>query len=215
MYSSSAHPTAIPSSDLVTRDLPAVDPRIGTRRQNTTAGLPLGLIPQLIDVLHILTEGQELLSHKIRTARLNESRDPVPIVEQIERFEIPAVRPIVDNGSATVEKPPTPPSEDIEFDGETTPANFFGMDRRSDPGIEAGGADIPPAGVPDSTSPSDSPAVTSADAMGDPSSASVVQSVPLDSVPPAETTTTSSLRRDYNFFDELDAKLASLQDPTS
>ena len=215
MYSSSAYPTSIPSSDLVTRDLHAVDARIGTRRQNTTAGFPVGLIPQLIDVLHILTEGQDLLSRKIRTARLDESRDPVPIVEQIERFEIPAVRPIVDSGSATVETPPTPPSEDIEFDGETTPANFFGMDHRSDPGIEDGGADTPPAGVPDSASPSDSPALTSAEAMGDPLSVSVVQSVPLDSVPPAEPTTTSSLRRDYNFFDELDAKLASLQDPTS
>ena len=129
MYSSSAYPTTIPSSDLVTRDLPAVDARIGTRRQNTTAGFPVGLIPQLIDVLHILTEGQDLLSRKIRTARLDESRDPVPIVEQIERFEIPAVRPIVDSGSATVETPPLLRRKTLSLTGRPRQRTVFGMDR--------------------------------------------------------------------------------------
>jgi hypothetical protein len=33
----------------------------------------------------------------------------------------------------------------------------------------------------------------------------------IDSAPPVETTT-ASLNRDYNFFDELDSRLADLQD---
>jgi hypothetical protein len=213
MYSSSAYPTPIPSSDLVTKDRPATHARIETRRQDKTAGFPVGLIPQLIDVLRILTEGQDLLSRKIRAARHDDSSHSVPIVERLECFQIPGVQPIVSSGSDPLEAPPTPPSEDIEFDGETTRANTFGIGRPSNPDIEVGGLDTPPARVPDSATPFDSPAVTTINAMGDPSCAPVAQSAPLDSVPPAETTA-SPLRRNYNFFDELDARLAGLQHPT-
>jgi hypothetical protein len=213
MYSSSAYPTTIPSSVLVTTNRPAIDAPMGKRRQDTAAGFPVGLIPQLIDVLHILTEGQDLLSRKIRMARQDGSSNAVPIVEHLEHFQIPAGQPVVTGGSAGAETPSAPPSEDVEFGGETTPTRTLDIDCLSDPGMKIGGADTPPANVPESASPSDSPEVRSPDAMGDSSSASVVQPVPLRSVPPAETTTTSTLRRDYNFFDELDASLASLSDP--
>jgi hypothetical protein len=213
MYSSSAYPITIPSSDLVTRDRPAIDAPIGRRRQDTTAGFPVGLIPQLIDVLHILTEGQDLLSRKIRTARHDESSNAVPIVEQLEHFQIPAGQPVVSSGSAVVETPSTPPSDDVEFDGGATATKAFGIDCPSDPGMKVGGADTPPANDPDSASRSDSPEIGSPDAIANTSSASVIQPVPLHSAPPAETTT-APLRRDYNFFDELDANLASLPDPT-
>lgn len=212
MYSSSAYPITIPSSDLVTRDRPAIDAPIGKRRQETTAGFPVGLIPQLIDVLHVLTEGQDLLSRKIRAARHDESRRAVPLVGQLERFQIPAGQPILDSGSATVETPSSPPSDDVVLGGETTPTKAVHIDRPSDPGMKVDGADTARANVPDSPPPSDSLEVRSTDARGDTSSASVVQSVPLHSVPPAETAT-SAPRHDYNFFDELDASLASLADP--
>jgi hypothetical protein len=46
---------------------------------------------------------------------------------------------------------------------------------------------------------------------GELSNGPVADSVPLESAASAGTTA-SPLYRDYNFFDELDAKLASLQD---
>ena len=59
----------------------------------------MGLIPQLIDVLRILTEGQDLLSRKIRSALLEESNQPFSNVEQDERLQVPAARPILDGGT--------------------------------------------------------------------------------------------------------------------
>ena len=212
MYSSFAYPTTIPSSDLVTRDHSAIEARVGTRRQDTTAGFPVGLIPQLIDVLHILTEGQDLLSRKIRAARHDELHHSAPIVEQLELPHIPAGPPLVGNGSHAVEPPRIPSPGDIAFDGETMRANTLGIDCPSDAGVEAGGAETPPASVTDSAPASDSSVVASADAMSEPSSRSLARSVLLDSESPAARTPSPS-RRDYNFFDELDASLASLQNP--
>jgi hypothetical protein len=212
MYSSSAYPTTIPSSELVTSVHAAIDPRSGTRAQDTSGGFPVGLIPQLIDVLHILTEGQDLLSRKIRSARHDESSRSIPIDEQLECFQIPAGQPVVGDGSPAVETPRIPSSGDIEFDGQTTRANTLGINCPSVPGVEAGEADTSPVSVLDSAPASDSPVVASADVMGEPSSGSLARSVLVDSAAPAETTP-SPLRRDYNFFDELDARLASLQNP--
>ena len=88
MYSSSTYETSSPSSDLVATDHPAVDTRTGTRGHDSASGFSVGLIPQLIDVLRILTEGQDLLSRKIRSALLEESSHPFSIVEQDERLQV-------------------------------------------------------------------------------------------------------------------------------
>ena len=210
MYSSSASPTTNRSSDLVTRDRPAVDFRTGTL-PDTTAGFSVGLIPQLTEILHVLTEGLDLLAHKVRAARHDESAHSTSHAEQLERVQIPTGPPVAGSGRATVETP-RPPREDIEFDGEHTRADISGIGDTPDPGIDFGGADAPFASFPDSAPLSYPLEVTSAGAADEPSSGPVVQSMPLNATPPA--TTASPLRRDYNFFDELDARLASLQDPT-
>ena len=199
MYSSSAYPNSIPSSDVATRDHPAIDDRIETRRQDTTDGFPVGLIPQLIDVLHILTEGQGLLSGKIRAARLDESSH--------------SGRHVVGSSSTPFETPRPRPAEHGELDEETTRANTFGINYPSDPGVEVGGPVASPANVPESAPSSDSPATTNTKVTGEPSNGPVANSVSLESEASAGTTA-SPLHRDYNFFDELDAKLASLQDST-
>jgi hypothetical protein len=211
MYSSSACPTSIPSSDVATRVHPAIDARIETRRQDTTDGFPVGLIPQLIDVLHILTEGQGLLSGKIRAARLDESSHSGQIVEQLDRFQIPVGQPVVGSSSTPFEAPRTRPAEHSELDGETTGAHTFGIDCPSDPGVEVGGPVASPASVPESAPSTDSPSTMNTKVTGELSNGPVADSVPLESAASAGTTA-SPLYRDYNFFDELDAKLASLQD---
>jgi hypothetical protein len=165
MYTSSAVPTSIPSSGVVTRGHSTPDARVETRRQDTTDGFPVGLIPQLIDVLTILTEGQGLLSGKIRAARLNESSHSIPIVEQLNRLQIPVGQPVVvDSNSTSFETRRTRPAEHSEK------------------------------------------------VAGEHSSGPAVDPVPLESAT-LSGTTTSPMHRDYNFFDELDERLASLQDP--
>jgi hypothetical protein len=193
MHSSSANPTPIPSSDVATRDHSAVDARMETRRQDTTEGFPVGLIPQLIDVLHILTEGQGLLSGKLRAARLDESSH--------------SCRHVVGSSSTPFEIPRARPAEHGELDGETTRANSFGMNYPSDPGADVGDPVASPASVPESAPSSDSPTTINARVTNEP----VAHSVSLESEASAGTSA-SPLHRDYNFFDELDAKLASLQD---
>ena len=67
---------------------------------------------------------------------------------------------------------------------------------------------------PDATSPPIPPAaiVTYADTPADVPTETSVQTDWPDPAPPGGTTT-ASLNRDYNFFDELDARLADLQNP--
>jgi hypothetical protein len=210
MYSSSDYRTSIPSSDLVTKDRPVIDARIGTRREDAAAGFSVGLIPQLIDVLHVLTEGQVLLSRKIRAARLDESSPTAAIAEPPGRFEIPAGQ----SGSPTVGTARATGPEDIVFDPGTMPTSTSVIDCPPDPGVEVGGVDTASAGVLESAPPSHQPAMTLGDVPNDPPPRPVTQPEMLESVPPAESTA-SPLRRDYNFFDELDARLASLNDPTA
>ena len=211
--SSSAYPTSIPSSNLVTRDRSAIDDRIGIRRQHRSDAFSVGLIPQLIDVLRILAEGQDLLSCKIRAARIEGSSHSVPILEHLERFQVAVGQPIVGTGFPTDGVRRTPPTEDTGFDWESARANTHGSHYGPDPGTEVGDVDTATASVLESAPPSDPTAVGSANTTGDPSSVPITQPVLLDLVPPTGTTT-SPLRRDYNFFDELDARLATLHDPT-
>lgn len=211
MYSSSAYQTSTSLSDLVTREQPAAVTQIGTRPDDTTAGFSVGLIPQLIDVLRILTEGQDLLSRKIRTAVLEESSHSIAIDEQVEHIQFPAAPPTIDSGS-----PPAgsrvPTSSDIHFEDTTTRADTVDCDPTSDPGVEVAGADIPSSSKPGFTPVSDRLMATRGDASDDHSNEPVVQSALLGAAP--DETAASPLRRDYNFFDELDARLAGLGNST-
>ncbi len=212
MHTSPAYPTSVPSSDVVARDNPAIDARIEARRQDATAGFPVGLIPQLIDVLHILTEGQSFLSGKIRAARLDESDHSIPNVEQLDRFQIPVEQSVVGRNSASLETPRPRPAERTGFYGQATRVSTISVDCPSVPGLDFGGTVASPASVPGSA-PSSDPTRINIKEAGRSSSGPHVDSVPLEPATP-DGTTALRLHRDYNFFDELDARLATLQDPT-
>jgi hypothetical protein len=213
MNSSSAYPTSVVSSDAPKLDPPAVDARIEARHQDTADGFPLGLIPQLIDVLHILTEGQCLLSGKIRAARLDEASHSVAIVGRLDCLQIAVEQPVVVGSSTPPESPHALRAEQSELEEETPWAATFDVDCPTDPGVEVGGAVVPSASVPISVPSSESPAAVNVKMTGVHSSGLDVESVSLESALPSRTAA-SPLRRDYNFFDELDARLASLQEPT-
>jgi hypothetical protein len=44
---------------------------------------PQGLLPQLVDVLEALADSQQLLARRVRTACLEQSGGPVPVVEEL------------------------------------------------------------------------------------------------------------------------------------
>jgi len=139
----------------VTRDRAAIGGPLTVRSEDLTHISVNGLLPQLIDLLHALTEGQELLSRKVRDARLEYTCQPAPVDERC---------------------PHTEPSDSA------VPRSFMGTS--------------PNAGTP-----------------ADPSNETSTRTDWLNSARPGVETTTAQSNRDYNFFDELDARLADLQDP--
>ena len=209
MYSSSTYESSSPSSDLLATDHPAVDARIGTRGHDSASGFSVGLIPQLIDVLRILTEGQDLLSRKIRSALLEESNQPFSNVEQDERLQVPAAQPILDGGTTLAETSRIPTSKDAQFDGATTRSNTLGIRCASDSYVDVGETETSPSSKPDFTPVSSLLTVARADRSDDRHfGGSMVRPVASNSVP--DEPTALLLHRDYNYFDELDAMLASL-----
>ena len=208
MYSSSTYESSSPSSDLLATDHPAVDAR-RTRGHDSASGFSVGLIPQLIDVLRILTEGQDLLSRKIRSALLEESNQPFSNVEQDERLQVPAAQPILDGGTTLAETSRIPTSKDAQFDGATTRSNTLGIRCASDSYVDVGETETSPSSKPDFTPVSSLLTVARADRKDDRHfGGSMVQPVASNSVP--DEPTASLLHREYNYFDELDAMLASL-----
>src|ERR1700728_2281744 len=80
MCSSLAYPTSAPLGDPMTTERAAICGPVTARGEDMTNISSKGLLPQLIDVLHALTEGQELLSRKVRNARLEHSSHMTPVV---------------------------------------------------------------------------------------------------------------------------------------
>jgi|GEM_PF-4945028 len=191
--------------------------RAATARSEDVTGISSeGLLPQLIDVLHALTEGQELLSRKVRNARL-EYTSRSTLVErcpQVEPSDFAAPRSLVGTSpNASIGIRQEPPTDNIESGAGPTSVNGFGNGSSPEPSIGASAAPIS-ATVPEAASPSNPPAtiVTHADTPADLSNETPARTDWLNSAGLGETTRAPS-NRDYNFFDELDARLAGLQDP--
>ena len=191
---------------------------VSTRSEDVADFSSKGLLPQLIDVLHALTEGQELLSRKVREARLEHYRHTEPVADgrlQSEPSHLLTPRTFVGTDPhASIGTRREPRSDNMEIDVGPTSVNDFGNGPWLDPSIGASTAPVTSTD-PEATSPPTPPAaiVTYADTPADvPTEASVQTDWP-DPAPP-NGTTTASLNRDYNFFDELDARLADLQNPT-
>ncbi len=214
MCPSPAYPTSAPLSGLITGDGDAT-----ARSEDVTDISSKGLLPRLIDVLHALTEGQELLSRKVRDARLEYTCHSATVVERCslaKPSDFAAPRSIVGTSpNASIGIRREPPADNVELGAGPTSANGFGNGSLPEASIGFSAAPVG-ATVPEAASPSNPPAaiVTHAGTPADLSSETSARTDWLNSARPGETTT-APLNRDYNFFDELDARLSDLQDPAT
>jgi hypothetical protein len=144
-----------------------------------------GLLPQLIDVLTALAEGQELLSRKIRDAKLAYSGDSNPVVNSMHAAtsDIAIPDPLTGGTSFSSSLPIRAQSPTDQGD--------LGAGRPSGNGDGNGSSPRPSSGT-------------------DLSSAATARTDWLNS---SDDTGTDALNYNYNFFDELDARLADLHDP--
>ncbi len=217
MCSSPAYPISAPLGGFMTGDRAAMGGPVTPRSEDMTEISFKGLLPQLIDVLHALTEGQELLSRKIREARLEGTCDSSSVVErclQAEPSDFAAPRSFVGTSpSASIGIDRESPTDDVEPGGGTTTVNGFGNGSLAEPNTGASAAPVC-ATIPEAAPPSSPPAatVTHAGTSADLLSETSARIDWLNSTLPGEATRAPS-NRDYNFFDELDARLADRQDP--
>ena len=217
MCSSPADPLSASSSDLMPADRAAFGGAVTARRDAVTDISSKGLLPQLIDVLLALTQGQESLSRKVRDARLEDTCRSTPVAErcpQAEPSDFDALGAFVSTSSnASIELRREHPTDSVDLG--TGPTSLNGVANGSLP-ESSGGVSAAPvsATVPNAASPSNPPAatVTHGGTPADLSSETSARKDWLTSARPADPTT-APLNRDYNFFDELDARLADLQDP--
>jgi len=207
MCSSPAYPTSAPLGG------PIAGNRTASAQSEDVIDISSkGLLPQLIDVLHALTEGQELLSRKVRDARLEHACHSSTVVDRRPQAE-PA-----DDPSSRLSRSPDgsfgvhggPPMDNVELGAESTSIDCFANASLPEPSGRASenATDRKVA------SPSDTPEAieTHSGMPADTSSEPSARTDWLNSAQPGEMTT-ASLNRDYNFFDELDARLADLEDP--
>ena len=166
-----------------------------------------------IDVLHALAEGQEMLSRRIRDAKLDYARDSVPVVDRCPQAESSDTATPHSLAGAS-------PTASIGIRSEApTDKGDLGPGPPSVNGDAGGSSPEPSTGttaatvnltVPETAPPSNPPAaiVTPTDLSRE----ATARTDWLNSALPDDTAT-EALNRNYNFFDELDARLADLQDP--
>ncbi len=214
MRSSATYPISARLGGLLPADQVGIGGPVTARREELSDTSSMGLLPQLIDVLLAFTEGQSSLSRKIRDARLEYSSDSSPAVEKYpqagtSRFE--PLRSIVGTClNASVEVLQAPRSN-VDFGIGPPLTNGFGNGSLPDPRVRVSAA--PTCATPSvAAAPSTPPAaiVARRDTLAELSSKAPVPTDEHNSARSAEPTT-ARLNRDYNFFDELDARLAHLQ----
>ncbi len=178
---------------------------------------PKACSPKLIEVLHALIEGQELLAGRLRDARLEHTCHAATDIERR-----PQAEPSAFVADSFVEKSrrgsigirPEPPTDAIDLGGGPTSVNGSRNGSLPEPsfGVTSGPLS---AGGPEAPSRSNPPEaiVTHGGTPADLSNGASARAEWLNSAAPGETAAVSA-SRDYNFFDELDARLADLQDPS-
>jgi hypothetical protein len=175
----------------MSEDHAAIAGPVSARSEAVADSSSKGLLPQLIDVLRALAEGQEQLLRKIREAKLENSSFSVHVVDRYPQAE-------ADNRALR-----GPTSANGPVNGSS-----------SEPGIEpsVGRGPATAAGGPPLSNPL-TETQTDVGPAADLSSEMSPRSEGLDSARHGETTTAVGTRNhNYNFFDELDARLADLQE---
>jgi hypothetical protein len=177
----------------MSEDHAAIVGPVTARHEDVTDISSIGLLPQLIDVLRALAEGQELLLRKIRDAKLENTSTSVLVVDRYPQAE-------ADNG---------------ELRAGPTSGNCPGNGSSSEPGIEASVGPGPATAV--GAAPLSDPLTETQTDVGpaaDLSSERTPRTEEFNSARHDETATGMGTgNHNYNFFDELDARLADLQDP--
>ena len=171
-----------------------------------------GLLPQLIDLLYAFAEGQKLLASKVRDARVEHTRHSTSLVEsQNDSFDDSIILGIA-SPNASITTPKSSTDNGVCDKGRTSP-KAFSNDSPPEPNMGVITTPVS-AMVPEERSSSDPPAatVTHAGPAGDPSSETHVQTDRLGAARIDGEATAAPLNRDYNFFDELDTRLAGLHD---
>lgn len=168
-----------------------------------------GLLPQLVEVLYALADSQELLTHRIRTAHLELVQGP----GGDESWRAAPLNPKVQAEHLFVSTDPIPGRDSVGLfvPGSTElSADLSGEPARADLSLGAAGNSHVPddaEGVALPNMPMD--ATTSIDEPGDPDHPTPMQ--PSDfPVKGWDGTTTGPGDDGYNYFDELDARLAEL-----
>ena len=217
MCSSPAYPTSTPLGGSMTEDLEAFGSPVTARREDAADISSKGLLPQLIEVLHALIEGQDSLSRKVRDTRFEYTCHLTPGDErcpQAESSDLAAPCSFVGTSpNGSIEVPREYPPDSVELGAGPTSGNGVGNGSLPEPSEGVSAAPVS-ATVPEAASPSNPLGVTVTHACT-PADRSSEMPAPTDrpnSARPIESAT-APLNRDYNFFDELDARLANLQDP--
>ncbi len=217
MCSSPAYPTLAPLGGSTTRDLAVFCGPVSVPGEDVSHLPSKGMLPQLIDVLHALTEGQELLSRKVRDATVEQGCHSVPVVERCRRAESSdsdARRTsVVTSPNASVGMRSERTSDKTELGArESTTVDDSGNGSSPEPNMGASAAPVIATVHAPSPSIPQPPIVADAASPDDLSRDTSVRADELNSAQSGEMTS-ESLNRDYNFFDELDARLADLPDP--
>ena len=184
------------------------------RSEDVTEISSKGLLPQLIDVLHALTDGHESLSRKLRDARLEYSCHSALVVGRcrgVEQFASPHSS-LGTSPNRSIEIHREPPTNKVELVPGPSSVNGFSNGSVPEPSNEAPAVHLS-ATLPEASPPNPPAAVVSQGGTPvDNSRETSARTNPYNSPSPRETTT-APVDHDYNFFDELDARLADLQDP--
>ena len=215
MSSSPAYPTSVPLDGYMNGDHAAVDGSLTAHGEGVADVSPKGLFPQLIEVLHALIEGQELLACRLRDVRLEHMCHAAPDIERCPRAEPSAFVAgsfVARSPNGSIGLRPDPPTDAIDWGGGPTSANGSQNGSLPEPSPGVAAAPLSVAG-PEASSPSNPPAAitTHGGTPADLSNGASARAEWLNSAAPGEAIMVSA-SRDYNFFDELDAKLADLQD---
>ena len=217
MYLSPAYSTLAPSGGSTTRDTAVFCGPVSAPSEDVSHLPSKGLLPELIDVLHALTEGQELLTRKVRDATVEHGCHSVPVVERCRRAEssdCDARRTsVVTSANASVGMRSERTSDKTELGARgSTSVDNSGNGSLPEPSM--GDSAAPVNATVHAPSPSIPPLPIVTD-VGSPNHLSHGTPVRADELNSAQSdeTTSESLNRDYNFFDELDARLADLPDP--
>ncbi len=215
MCSSPAYPTLAFLDGSTSRDTALISGPVTARIEDAWDIPRGGLLPQLIDVLNALTEGQELLSRKVRDARVERSYQSGTLAERSEHSEpsdSDARRASTVTGTnASIGIRPDRTSDEMHS-GAWGPTSGDDSGNASSPDQSTSVSAAPVSATVPAASPSiPPPPIVTDPGLPDDLSSESPPADALNSAQPGDTTS-EPLNRDYNFFDELDARLADLPD---